>query len=72
MQVYNFTSSLLKWYNREKRILPFRDIKNPYKIWLSEVMLQQTQVETVIHILNDGLKNTRLFILLRLKMMKNS
>ena len=48
MQVYNFTSSLLKWYNREKRILPFRDIKNPYKIWLSEVMLQQTQVETVI------------------------
>jgi A/G-specific adenine glycosylase len=48
MQIYNFTSSLLKWYNREKRILPFRDIKNPYKIWLSEVMLQQTQVETVI------------------------
>ena len=48
MQNNKVTSSLLSWYSKEKRILPFRDIDNPYKIWLSEVMLQQTQVETVI------------------------
>ena len=48
MQQSNITSSLLSWYSKEKRALPFRDIDNPYKIWLSEVMLQQTQVETVI------------------------
>lgn len=48
MQMNKATSSLLHWYSKEKRILPFRDIDDPYKIWLSEVMLQQTQVETVI------------------------
>jgi len=48
MQQKNFTLSILTWYNKQKRILPFRDIDDPYKIWLSEVMLQQTQIETVI------------------------
>ena len=48
MQQNNFTLSILTWYNKQKRILPFRDIDDPYKIWVSEVMLQQTQVETVI------------------------
>ena len=48
MQQNNFTLSILTWYNKQKRILPFRDIDDPYKIWLSEVMLQQTQIETVI------------------------
>jgi A/G-specific adenine glycosylase len=48
MQNNNFTLSILTWYNKQKRILPFRDIDDPYKIWVSEVMLQQTQVETVI------------------------
>ncbi len=40
--------SLLDWYYQNKRDLPWRNNKDPYKIWLSEVMLQQTQVETVI------------------------
>lgn len=40
--------SLLAWYDKNKRILPWRDIKDPYRIWVSEVMLQQTQVATVI------------------------
>ena len=48
MQQKNLTLSILTWYNKQKRILPFRDIDDPYKIWLSEVMLQQTQIETVI------------------------
>lgn len=39
---------LLKWYDEEKRDLPWRRTKDPYKIWLSEIMCQQTQVATVI------------------------
>lgn len=39
---------LLAWYGRNKRDLPWRRTSDPYKIWVSEVMLQQTRVETVI------------------------
>ncbi len=39
---------LLAWYDREHRELPWRRTSDPYAIWLSEVMLQQTQVSTVI------------------------
>jgi len=38
---------LLAWYDRAKRDLPWRRTKDPYHIWLSEIMLQQTRVETV-------------------------
>ncbi len=38
------TTKLLEWYRQNKRDLPWRDIKDPYKIWLSEIILQQTQV----------------------------
>ncbi|MFY0565283.1 A/G-specific adenine glycosylase [Archangium lansingense] len=41
-------SRLLEWYDRQKRDLPWRRTRDPYAIWLSEVMLQQTQVSTVI------------------------
>jgi len=44
----NTVQSLLAWYKLNKRDLPWRQTKDPYRIWLSEVMLQQTQVETVI------------------------
>lgn len=43
-----FRRTLLDWYDREKQDLPWRRIKNPYYIWVSEIMLQQTQVQTVI------------------------
>ena len=38
---------LVKWYQQNKRILPWRKEKNPYKIWISEIMLQQTRIEAV-------------------------
>lgn len=43
-----FFEELLRWYDQEKRTLPWRMSGDPYRIWLSEVMLQQTRVETVI------------------------
>ena len=39
---------LLSWFDRSKRDLPWRRTKDPYGIWVSEVMLQQTQVERVV------------------------
>jgi A/G-specific adenine glycosylase len=42
------TKSLLDWYRRSNRDLPWRRTRDPWAIWVSEVMLQQTQVATVI------------------------
>lgn len=39
---------LLNWYDKNARSLPWRSDPTPYKVWVSEIMLQQTQVETVI------------------------
>lgn len=40
----NFSNILIKWYLQNKRDLPWRKTTNPYHIWLSEIMLQQTRV----------------------------
>jgi len=39
---------LLDWYRANKRAMPWRETRDPYAIWISEAMLQQTRVETVI------------------------
>ena len=41
----NFSKEITKWYNKNKRDLPWRKTKDPYTIWLSEVILQQTRVD---------------------------
>jgi A/G-specific adenine glycosylase len=41
-------AALLAWYDQNARVLPWRGTRDPYAIWVSEVMLQQTRVETVI------------------------
>ena len=38
---------LLKWYDKSRRILPWRELPTPYRVWVSEIMLQQTRVEAV-------------------------
>lgn len=48
MNKKNLQLSLLNWYQRHQRRLPWRESDNPYDIWISEVMLQQTQVKTVL------------------------
>ena len=42
-----FAETLLAWYDRSRRDLPWRGTRDPYAVWLSEIMLQQTQTETV-------------------------
>ncbi|MBO8164638.1 MAG: A/G-specific adenine glycosylase [Brevibacillus sp.] len=46
-EVFGFHRDLLAWYDQQKRDLPWRINRDPYRIWVSEVMLQQTRVETV-------------------------
>lgn len=44
----DFQSSLIRWYRENARDLPWRETRDPYAIWVSEIMLQQTRVEAVI------------------------
>jgi len=43
-----FAQALLDWYDRHKRSLPWRENADPYRVWLSEIMLQQTRVAAVL------------------------
>ncbi|MEL7355073.1 MAG: A/G-specific adenine glycosylase [Cyanobacteria bacterium J06560_6] len=46
--VVSLRASLLRWYATQGRDLPWRRTRDPYEIWVSEIMLQQTQVKTVL------------------------
>jgi A/G-specific adenine glycosylase len=50
-------AKLLQWFKKNKRNLPWRKTKDPYVIWVSEIMLQQTQVPTVIPYYKKFLKS---------------
>ena len=50
-----FSDKVVKWYGVNKRDLPWRDTRDPYRIWLSEIILQQTRV-------NQGLPYYRKFV----------
>ena len=45
--VAQIAPALLEWYGRAARDLPWRHTRDPYAIWVSEIMLQQTRVEAV-------------------------
>ncbi|MCM3080370.1 MULTISPECIES: A/G-specific adenine glycosylase [Brevibacillus] len=45
--VFGFAKDLLDWYDAQKRDLPWRINRDPYRVWVSEIMLQQTRVDTV-------------------------
>tara|TARA_B100000427_G_scaffold227316_1_gene190763 strand:+ start:73 stop:1107 length:1035 start_codon:yes stop_codon:yes gene_type:complete len=46
------TSKLIRWYIKNKRDLPWRNTTDPYSIWVSEIILQQTQIKTGINYYN--------------------
>ncbi len=48
----DFLHPLLQWYDANDRSFPWRSTSNPYEVWLSEIMLQQTRVKTVIPFYN--------------------
>ena len=52
----NFAINLINWYSDNKRSLPWRETKNPFKIWLSEIILQQTQIKQGLPYYNKFIK----------------
>ncbi|WP_026021831.1 A/G-specific adenine glycosylase [Bacillus timonensis] len=46
--INEFQKDLIDWFEQEQRDLPWRQDQDPYKVWVSEIMLQQTRVDTVI------------------------
>ena len=56
MSTIHFSKPLIKWYQENKRRQPWRETNDPYKIWVSEVMMQQTQAITVIPYYNRFIK----------------
>ncbi|OCA83331.1 A/G-specific adenine glycosylase [Bacillus sp. FJAT-27225] len=48
INIEKFREHLISWFRAEQRNLPWRLDKDPYKVWVSEIMLQQTRVDTVI------------------------
>lgn len=47
-QIRSFRRALLRWYDQHRRDLPWRRDRDPYRIWVSEIMLQQTRVAAVL------------------------
>lgn len=52
INIAEFQNDLISWFEREQRDLPWRKNKDPYRVWVSEIMLQQTRVDTVIPFYN--------------------
>ncbi len=48
MNKSTFQTQLFNWYDRHARVLPWRSNPSPYRVWISEIMLQQTRVEAVV------------------------
>lgn len=54
--IESFQISLIEWFEEHQRDLPWRRDQDPYKVWVSEIMLQQTKVDTVIPYFNNFIK----------------
>lgn len=52
-----FTNTIISWYNKNKRTLPWRNTTDPYPIWLSEIILQQTRVNQGLNYFETFLEN---------------
>ena len=50
--IQSFSHKLISWYKSNKRDLPWRNTEDPYKIWISEIILQQTRVKFAIDYYN--------------------
>jgi A/G-specific adenine glycosylase len=57
LQQMNFNDELVQWYQKNKRDLPWRNTYDPYVIWLSEIILQQTRVEQGLPYFNRFLEH---------------
>jgi A/G-specific adenine glycosylase len=56
LHVMRFQQNLLSWYDQHRRTLPWRETRSPYRVWISEIMLQQTRVAAVVERYREFLK----------------
>src|SRR5271168_3013656 len=56
-QLKNFQTRLLRWFRAHKRDLPWRASRDPYRVWVAEVMLQQTRIAAVMPYYDRFLKS---------------
>lgn len=56
-EIQQFRNTLLNWYDRHKRDLPWRNSEDPYHVWISEIMLQQTRVDQALPFYNRFIKS---------------
>jgi A/G-specific adenine glycosylase len=56
IEIREFRQRLLRWYRKHRRLLPWRDNPTPYRVWISEIMLQQTQAKTAVPYYNRFLE----------------
>ena len=59
-----YTESIVKWFQDNKRDLPWRKDKDPYHVWISEIMLQQTRIEAVIDYYNRFLNELPIVLII--------
>ncbi|WP_245902387.1 A/G-specific adenine glycosylase [Gracilibacillus dipsosauri] len=57
INIPQFRKDLIDWFEKEQRNLPWRKNQDPYRVWVSEIMLQQTKVDTVIPYFNQFTKS---------------
>ncbi|GAE95131.1 A/G-specific adenine glycosylase [Gracilibacillus boraciitolerans JCM 21714] len=57
INIPKFQEDLITWFEREQRTLPWRENQDPYRVWVSEIMLQQTKVDTVIPYFQNFMKH---------------
>lgn len=56
-EIESFQKKLVDWFHADKREMPWRTDASPYRVWVSEIMLQQTRVDTVIPYFNRFIEN---------------
>ena len=71
MEINDFSGKICNWYQNNKRDLPWRSTDNPYYIWLSEIILQQTRVEQGLEYYFKFIHRFLKLILLEKPMKKN-
>jgi A/G-specific adenine glycosylase len=52
-----FSKEIIDWYHQNKRDLPWRKTTDPYQIWMSEIILQQTRVDQGLNYFNKFIEN---------------
>ena len=59
--MHQLSTNLNKWYNKNAKLYPWQENHDPYKIWISEIMLQQTQANTVLNYFKKWIEKYHIF-----------